>query len=194
MPETRLLLVDDDRLVLATLSRGLREAGYAVETAESGTAALETAARQSFDLAILDIRMPGLSGIDLAARLRQAHALPAMFLSAYSDRAQVEAAVAGGGVGYLVKPVDYALIVPAIECALARARDLAALLQAKTQLEQALAGGRATSIATGILMERRCLSEKEAFEQLRAAARRQQRKIEDHAAGLVAAVEQLNTP
>lgn len=194
MPETRLLLVDDDRLVLATLSRGLREAGYAVETAESGTAALEVAARQSFDLAILDIRMPGMSGIELAQALRAGHDIPAMFLSAYGDRAQVEAAVAGGIVGYLVKPVDPALIVPAIECARARARDLAALLQAKTQLEQALAGGRATSIATGILMERRGLGEKEAFEQLRAAARRRQRKLDEHAAELVAAVERLNAP
>jgi response regulator NasT len=194
MSPVRLLLADDDRLVLATLTHGLREAGYAVDAAESGAAALALAGHTRYDLALLDIRMPGMTGIELAARLRTEHGLPAMFLSAYSDRGQIEAAVSGGIVGYLVKPVDHAQLVPAIECALARARDLAALLQAKTQLEQALAGGRATSIAIGILMERRQLGEKAAFEQLRSAARKRQQKIEAHATELVAAVERLNTP
>lgn len=194
MPAARLLLADDDRLVLATLSQGLRAAGYAVDAAESGAAAQALAGGARYDLAVLDIRMPGMSGVELAARLREAHGLPAMFLSAYSDRAEIEAAVSGGVVGYLVKPVDHTQIVPAIECGLARARDLAALLQARAQLEQALAGGRAASTATGILMERRRVGEKEAFEQLRAAARRQQRKLDELAAELVAAVERLNTP
>lgn len=192
MTTTRLLLVDDDRLVLATLSQGLRDAGYAVDTADSGTAALELAARTAFDLAILDIRMPGLSGIDLAMRLRTGHDLPAMFLSAYGERAQVVGAVAGGIVGYLVKPVDHAQIVPAIECALARARDLSALLQAKAQLEQALAGSRQASIATGLLMELRGLTEQVAFETLRASARNTRRKLEDVCRELVEAAERLN--
>ena len=56
--KARLLFVDDDRLVLATLGKGLRQAGYVVETAESGKAALDLAASVSFDLAIVDIRMP----------------------------------------------------------------------------------------------------------------------------------------
>jgi response regulator NasT len=192
MTSVRLLLVDDDRLILATLGKNLREAGYEVELADSGAAALELAVRSPFHLAILDMRMPGLSGTETAMALRDRHGIPALFLSAYGEVEQVRQAVAEGGLGYVVKPADAPQLIPAIEAALARARDLNSLFQAKAQLERALAGGRQTSIAIGILMERRGLSEPKAFAALRAAARRRQIKLDEHCAGLVAALELVN--
>lgn len=192
MPPIRILLVDDDRLVLATLAKGLREAGYAVETADSGESALTIAASAAFDLAMLDIRMPGVSGTETAVRLRDEHGIPALFLSAYSDQELVRQAVADGGLVYLVKPVDSTQLVPAIEAAFARAGDLKALEETKAQLERALAGGRYTSIAKGILMERRGLTEQAAFETLRASARSRQCKLEELAQGLVEALERVN--
>ncbi|MEW6515238.1 MAG: response regulator [Pseudomonadota bacterium] len=192
MPSVHLLLVDDDRLVLATLSKGLRDAGYEVSTAESGKAALELAAKQPYDLAVLDIRMSGLSGIETAQSLREAHGVPTLFLSAYGERELVVQAAAAGGLGYVVKPVDVVQLIPAIEAALARARDLKALTEARAQLEQALAGGRQTSIAIGILMERRGLSEQAAFDLLRTSARMNRRKLEDISRELVEAEARLN--
>lgn len=192
MPGERLLLVDDDRLILATLARSLRDAGYEVDTANSGRTALQHAAATHFDLAVLDMRMPGLSGIETARQLRAEHDIPALFLSAYSERESVSQAVAGGGLGYVVKPVDAQQLIPAIEAALARARDFATLTVVKGQLERALTGTRHASIAIGILMERRRLTEAAAFEALRAAARAERRKLEQTAGDVVSALEQIN--
>jgi DNA-binding response OmpR family regulator len=193
MPGTRLLLVDDDRLVLGTLARNLRDRGYRTETADSGEAALERAASGTFHLAVVDMRMPGLSGVETAQRLRAEHGIPALILSAFGEQELVQRAVAEGALGYVLKPVDAPQLVPAIEAALARARDLGALLETKSQLERALAGGRCTSMAIGILMERRRVTEAAAFEILRAGARGAQRKLEEHAADLVTALQRLNS-
>ncbi|WP_200892196.1 ANTAR domain-containing response regulator [Methyloterricola oryzae] len=187
-----ILVVDDDKLVVATLARGLRSEGYEVLEASSGSAALRLAAVNSFDLAILDIRMPEMSGTELAQRLMSEHGLPALFLSAYSDREMVESAIARGGLGYLVKPVDVPNLIPALQTALARGRDINALLEAKSQLEQALSAGRETSTAMGILMERFRMSRTGAFEELRRCARSQGRKIDKVAQELVEAAETLN--
>lgn len=192
MTNVRLLLVDDDRLVLATLARNLRVVGYDVDVAGSGEEALQVAGSARFNLAVMDIRMPGLSGIETAERLRTERAIPAMFLSAYSDRELVQKAVNGGGLGYVLKPVDAPQLVPAIEAALARARDFAALIDTKHQLERALASGRKTNVAIGIVMERRRITEAAAFEMLRNDARRKRRKLEYHARDLVMALDREN--
>lgn len=187
--KARLLFVDDDRLVLGTLSKGLRQAGYLVETAESGKAALDQAASASFDLAIVDIRMPGMSGFELASILRSTHGLVSLFLSAYSDQNLVaEAAHAHGGIGYVVKPVDIPQLLPAVETALARAKDLCALLAHKDQLERALNGDRRINAAIGILMERHKLDQLTAFDMLRKKARNDRRPLADTAADLMAAL------
>jgi AmiR/NasT family two-component response regulator len=192
MPAVRILFADDDRLVLATLTQGLRDAGYLVEAADSGETALDLAAEKSFDLALLDIRMAGISGIETARRLRDEHGVPALFLSAYSEREMVKEAVAQGGLAYLVKPVDVLHLVPAIEAALARASDLKALVTTREQLAHALAGGRHASMAVGIVMERRGLSEQAAFDALRTGARKNRRKLEDYCRELIEALEKLN--
>ncbi len=188
-----ILLVDDDRLILSTLGSGLRQAGYTVTEAASGEAALAFTQRQPPDLAVLDIRMSGMSGIELARRLRDAHHVPVLFLSAYSDKKMVEEAINEGGLGYVVKPVDVPQLVPAIEAALARSQDMKALGQAKDHLEEALKGGRDITTAIGILMERQGLLQQDAFELLRARARVQRRRLDDLAREIVDAVEALNT-
>ncbi len=180
-----LLLVDDDRLALATTAQGLRQMGYAVVTADSPEQALRSAADASFHLAVLDMRMPGLSGIELAHLLERRHGLRSLFLSAHGERHEVSDAIAQGALGYLVKPVDPARMVPTIEAALARARDLDALQAAKQQLEHALAGDRVVSVAVGLRMAREGLSEQAAFAALRDEARRQRRKLQDFCTELV---------
>lgn len=188
-----ILFADDDRLVLATVAKGLRDAGFEVTTATSGEEAIELARGGSFHLALLDIRMPGLSGIQAAQQLRDEHGLPAMFLTAYGEENLVQEAIAKGGLAYAMKPIDVAHLIPVVTTAMARACDLRALEEMKSQLGQALAAGRETSLAVGIVMERQGLSEQAAFELLRAKARKQQRKLNDYCRDLVKAAEHLNS-
>ena len=192
MLNKHILLVDDDRLILATLSMSLRAAGYFTVSADSGEAAIEIAESTPVDLAVLDVRMPGLSGIETARHLREKHGIPVVFLSAYNDTELVEQAVQEGAVGYIVKPVEAAQLIPTIETALVRSRDINALFESKAHLERALEGGRYTSTAVGILMERRKISRRQAFELLRNGARKRRIKLEEFAAELVMSSDRIN--
>lgn len=189
----RLLLLDDDRLVLATLGEGLRQAGYRVVTASSVEEAEDVLAAGGIDLAILDVRMPGLTGIDLARRLHEADSdVPFIFLTAYSDEELVEQASAVGAMGYVVKPADPDRLVPAIEAAYARAGDARKLRDTGRQLQTALDADRDVSLAIGIMMERRRLGRQDAFELLRGQARTERRKLIELAREIVLAAEKLN--
>jgi response regulator NasT len=186
-------VVDDDRLVLAFLARGLRSAGYYVSEASRGEDALEMAAKAPPDLALLDVRMPGMDGIELAQRLAQ-FGVPFLYLSAYGQTEVVERAISCGALGYLVKPLDIGQILPSVEAALTRAAELRKLREAGVQLAAALGSDREIGMAMGILMERRGLDRRQAFETLRAAARAQQRKLREVAAEVVRAIETVNQP
>src|SRR2546423_14281059 len=117
----KILVVDDDRLVLATLTHGLAQAGYEVIDADNGDDAILLAREHKPDLALLDIRMEGMSGFDVAAYLREDCQMPFMFLSAFSDDDTVRQVKELGAVAYLVKPLDIRQIVPAGGAAVASA-------------------------------------------------------------------------
>jgi response regulator NasT len=188
-----LLIVDDDRLVLATLSKGLSDCGHEVIATSTGELALAACDERTPDLALLDARMPGMSGIQVATRLREME-IPFIFLSAYGDSEVVNDAVAHGAYSYLVKPIDVPQIIPAIQAALARAEDLRRLQQTEKQLSTALGTGREISVAVGLIMERHRLTADEAFERLRAIARSTRRKVNDVAIDFVKASETINQP
>lgn len=189
---SRLLVVDDDRLILATTSAGLRRVGYDVMEARSVDDALAVLGQFQPDLALLDIRMGAVGGFDLARTLSSGSTdIPFMFLSAYGDDATVNQATELGAVGFLVKPIDIPQLVPGIEAALARAADLRRLRSTGRQLEQALDQHRGVSIAVGILMERHRLTRDEALLRLREYARSQRRKMGEVAETIVGAVDML---
>lgn len=190
--QRHILVVDDDRLVLAALAEGLRAAGYRVTGAATGEDALACAARDVPDIALLDMRMPGMSGVELGGRLR-AVGMPFLYLSAYGDRNAVESALEEGALGYLVKPLDIQQIVPSIEAALTRSRDLRKLRETETQLTAALSGTRDISMAVGLLMMRDRVDREEAFELLRSHARSQRRTVADIARELLSSAEKLYT-
>ncbi len=118
----KILVVDDDRLVLATVTHGLSRAGFEVIDADNGDDAILLARQHRPDLALLDIRMEGKSGFDVADYLRESLGTPFMFLSAFSDNATVAKVKELGAVAYLVKPLDIAQIVPTVEAAVASVR------------------------------------------------------------------------
>ncbi|MGZ4976446.1 MAG: ANTAR domain-containing response regulator [Methylobacter sp.] len=188
-----LLLVDDERLVLATIAQGLSRAGYIINTAESvDEAEALLAGGERPDLVILDVNMPGRSGLELAERLCSFDRIPFMLLTAYSDQQIVEQAAACGALSYLVKPVDTRQLVPAIEAALARAAELRGLRITGQQLQNALNSEREISVAIGITMVQYRLGRKAAFELLRKTARSQRRKLAELAIEVIKASEALN--
>lgn len=193
IPTPHLLLVDDDRLILVTLARGLRFAGYFVSTAESAEEAeaiLASGVRP--DLAILDVQMPGGDGLTLAQRLHDFEHLPFVMLSAYSDAPSVGKATESGALAYMVKPIDVPQMVPTITAALTRAKELRAMHTLTAQLRCALEVEREVSVAVGITMMQYRLGREAAFDMLRTAARAQRRKLVEVAQAVVQAHTNLH--
>jgi response regulator NasT len=186
-----ILVVDDDRAILSAMGRGLREAGYAVREAATGIEALRFCTELAPDLAMLDIHMPSMSGLEVAEELVQQN-IPFIFLSSHSDQAVVRKAVEQGAYSYLLKPQAVPQIVPVIEAALVRAAEFRQLKCHEENLNFALAKGRAISVAIGMLMERYRLSADEAFNVLRQYARSARRRVDEVAADLVKTAEETN--
>ena len=192
-PPRQLLVVDDDRLVLAMIASGLTEAGYEVTTAESAEdAEAWLASGKRPDLAILDVRMPGQGGLYLAQRLRELDHIPFMMLSAYNDPGIVEQATLCGALGYAIKPMDIVQLVPAIETALARANEIHDLRVTRQNLQSALDHERDISIAIGITMMQHRLKRNDAFEMLRKTARNRRCKLAALALEIIQAGDKVN--
>ncbi len=125
----RLLVVDDDESNRDMLARRLRRSGYEVEMAESGESALERLEANSFDLILLDMMMPEMSGLEVLQRVRQQHAptqLPIIMVTALQESAYLAKALRMGANDYVTKPVDFTLASARIEAQLARRSDFAA--------------------------------------------------------------------
>jgi len=193
MDSEKILLVDDDALVLATFGKGLKNLGYDIYAAENGKQGLIIAAENpSIDLAILDMYMPGISGIEAAQGLAQLN-ISSIFLSAYDDKEVVTQAIDEGAMGYLVKPIDVDKAVPTIEAAIKRAKEIRSLVESKEKLSGALETGNLVNVVVGMLMERHRLNRQEAYEILRQKARSERRKVKRVAEEALTAWETFNS-
>ena len=187
----KILVVDDDRLVLATLSHGLTQAGYEVIDADNGDDAILAAHEHRPRLALLDIRMEGKSGFDVAAYLREHLHTPFMFLSAFTDEDTVRQVKALGAVAYLVKPLDIHRIVPAVEAAFAQ---LPAPTATAAPRAVAAALSEHVAMAVGVLMHRYSLNRHQSLAQLERLAHQEGRSLDDQAGRVLDAVEGLALP
>lgn len=187
-----LLIVDDDPLILATLTIGLAQAGYRILEANSGEKALALCQQHHPNLAILDIHMSGMSGIDTAKQIYQQFHIPFLFLSAVTEQNTVSSAVREGALGFLVKPIQLTQLLPSIETALVRAAEIESLHSQKEHLETALSQNRDVSIAIGIMVAHSDLNAVEAEAALRQYARKNRAKMADLAKHIIAAANQLN--
>ncbi len=187
-----ILLVDDDRLILSSLSSCLKSANFNVSTAESvDEAEVWLDHNIQPDLVLLDFSMPERPGIELSTKLKEKDNTPFIMLSAYSEKETINLASEAGAIGYLVKPVNISQVLPAIETAISRNQDLKKLRKSSDMLQTALDSDRAVSVAIGILMEKHTLSNKDAFENIRTHARSNHRKLIDVANEIIKASEVL---
>ena len=182
------MVVDDDRLVLATLVAGLKQAGLEVIEADNGDDAILLARKYKPRLAILDMRMQGKSGMDVARYLAANTDTGFMFLSAFGDQDIVDEAMRMGALGYLVKPLDVRQIVPAVRAAMARSGEEKAPSPA-----QASSDNKPELIAAGILMERLRLDFTHALEALQDQAKAEGRSVSELASHMVDAANRLNS-
>ena len=201
----KILVVDDDRLVLAMVTHGLTQAGYEVIDADNGDDAILLARQHRPDMALLDIRMEGKTGFDVAEYLREVGHTPFVFLSAFSDEKTVSQVKALGALAYLVKPLEVGQIIPTIDAAFARAQEMRQLAEAKVLLEaqsaqdvakaaveDAATLGAVVPMAVGVLMHRFSLTRSEALARLRKTASAEGRSLSTQAERLVSAVEELS--
>jgi len=189
----KILVVDDDRLVLATLTHGLSQAGYEIIDADNGDDAILLARQYRPDLALLDIRMEGKSGFDVAEYLRDHCQMPFMFLSAFTDDATVTQVRALGAVDYLVKPLDVRQIVPAVEAAFLKIGDRPVTARPPVEPAGPEVLTQAVPMAVGVLMHRYSIGRKVAWERLQRQAQADGRSVQEQAERLLQAVELLSS-
>jgi len=151
----RILIADDEALTRMGLRAMLQEMGHTIAGAASdGLTALTLACETQPDLAILDIRMPGMDGLAVAQAIAERCPLPVVMLTAYSDRELVERAAATETVqAYLIKPVREADLAPALELAVARFTAWQALRQEAADRQEALATREIVAQAKQRLMQ-----------------------------------------
>jgi two-component system, response regulator PdtaR len=167
----RILIAEDETIIRLDLRDLLERGGHeVVAEARDGEEAVALALEHEPDLAIMDVKMPKLDGIEAAKRILGERPIPIVMLTAYGQEELVSRAVEAGVFGYLVKPFREQDLVPAIATARARHEELAAVREEADSLADALSARKAIERAKGLLMEKDGLSEAAAFARLRKAS------------------------
>ena len=183
----RVLIAEDESLIRLDLRQLLEGAGLEVcAEAHDGEEAVELAREHEPDLAIMDVKMPRLDGIEAARRILGDRPIPIVMLTAYGQDELVSRAVEAGVFGYLVKPFREQDLLPAIRAARARHEELLELREEAESLADALASRKAIERAKGLLMEKEGLSERDAFARLRKASQVSGRPLKVVAEALIA--------
>src|SRR5712691_9997023 len=183
----RVLLAEDETIIRLDLRDLLERAGFEVcAEAKDGEEAVELARSEEPDLAIMDVKMPRLDGIEAARQILEERPIPIVMLTAYGQDEVVSRAVEAGVFGYLVKPFREQDLLPAIQAARARHEELQALREEAESLADALAARKAIERAKGLLMEKEGLSEADAFVRLRKASQVSGRPLKVIAEAVVA--------
>jgi two-component system, response regulator PdtaR len=183
----RVLIAEDETIIRLDLRALLERAGFEVcAEARDGEEAVQLARETEPEVAVLDVKMPRLDGIEAARRILDERPIPIVMLTAYGQEELVSRAIEAGVFGYLVKPFREQDLLPAIQTARARHEELAALREEAESLSEALAARKAIERAKGLLMEKESLSEEEAFARLRKASQLSGRPLKVVAEAVVA--------
>jgi two-component system, response regulator PdtaR len=186
----RILIAEDETIIRLDLRELLEKSGFDVcAEARDGEEAVQLARTLEPDLALLDVKMPKLDGIEAARKILEERPIPIVMVTAYGEQELVSRAVEAGVFGYLVKPFRETDLLPAIQTAKARHEELAALREEASSLADALAARKAIERAKGLLMEREGLTEQDAFARLRKASQISGRPLKIVAEALIATLD-----
>jgi AmiR/NasT family two-component response regulator len=177
---TRVVIAEDEAIIRLDLKETLEEEGYEV-VAETGRGdeAVELVREHRPDVAILDIKMPGLDGLSAAREIAGERWSAVLILTAFSQRDLIERARDAGALAYLVKPFQKSDLFPAIEVAVGRFRELKALHEQATSLEEQLETRKTVDRAKGQLMDNNGLSEADAFAFIQKTAMKERSTMRD---------------
>jgi AmiR/NasT family two-component response regulator len=170
----RVVIAEDEAIIRLDLKEILEEEGYEVvgETGR-GDEAVELVRRHHPDLAILDIKMPGMDGLTAAKAISGERLAAVLILTAFSQRDLIDQARDAGALAYMVKPFQKSELLPAIEIALGRYQEMKALAQEVKSLEEQLETRRLVERAKGLLMDEREMKEVDAFNWIQKSAMRE---------------------
>ena len=180
----RILVAEDETIIRLDLVEMLTEAGYEViAQAENGAVAIELAKLHKPDLAILDVKMPEVDGITAAEQIISIS--PVLMLTAFSQRELIERARDAGVMAYVVKPFSINDLVPAIEIAISRHKQMKSLEAEVADIYERLESRKIIDRAKGILMKALNLSEPEAFSWIQKTAMDRRISMREVAAAVI---------
>lgn len=182
----RILVADDESVIRMGLQVILRDLGYhVVGAARDGVEALDMVRARRPDLAILDIKMPRMDGLDAARAISDEHPIPVIVLTAFSDQEHIERAKSAPVHAYLVKPVREEKLVPTIELAQAQFQQQQALAAEVMDLQMALDTRDLLDQARSLLMQHHGLDEAQAFQRIHHDARHSRRSVRQVAQAII---------
>lgn len=171
-PKLRALICEDEGMTVMMLRNALQRAGYeVVGEAVDGDKGFELACKLKPDFVLMDVTMAGANGIDATRRIMQENPLPVIMLTAYSDEKLVEEALEAGACYYLVKPIVSEQLIPAVKTAIARFEAMESVKKENDTLKDALETRKLVERAKGILMDRKQMSEADAFRRMQKMSR-----------------------
>jgi response regulator NasT len=180
----KILVAEDETIIRLDLVEMLTEAGYeVVAQAENGLRAIELANELKPELAILDVKMPQLDGISAAEKIISI--APVLMLTAFSQKELVDRARDAGVMAYVVKPFSINDLVPAIEIAISRHRQMKSLEKEVADLYERLETRKLIDRAKGILMKALNISEPEAFSWIQKSAMDRRMSMRDIANAVI---------
>jgi two-component system, response regulator PdtaR len=192
MEPIRVVIADDESIRLMSLKGELEALGLqVVGEAADGKQALDLVLKLRPDLAVLDIRMPVMDGLEAAKRIAEEYPIPVIVLTAYSERTLAERAVEAGVSAYLMKPVSEEDLLPAVMLAKSRFAEFQELRRGISDLKEALEARKMIERAKGILMARRNLSEAEAFKRMQLQSQNENKKLSEIARAIIMADRML---
>lgn len=188
----RVLVVEDESVVAVGVVSMIQEAGHqVVGVARSGEEALELAAETSPDAAVVDVKLPGISGVETTRRLLEHRSMAVIMLTAYADSELVEGAASAGAFTYLLKPVAKEALIANLGLASARATELEEARKEAQDLQTALEVRKLSERAKYILMARLSLNEADAFSHLKQKCRNQNKTLRQAAEEILSADEEF---
>jgi response regulator NasT len=183
----RILVVEDESIVLLDITIMLKDAGFdVVGHARNGEKAIELAHALQPDLVLMDIKMPKMNGLKASDVISNTFQIPVLLLTAFSQREYIDEAKRANIVGYLVKPITEANLIPAVEIALLQAANTKKYQEQNAQLDETLTNRKVIEKAKGIIMKRKNVTEEIAYNKLRRLSMDKQLSMETVARRIIA--------